>query len=609
LCVDRFNDEIVRIEGGIVLMRRGILAALVVFTAAVALLPTAQPTAAQSVPPTYPPYQVNYFPETQHSAVNWFWETWKNTPNALFVYGYPISQQFVEESPTNPGQFYRVQYFERAVLEEHPENFGQQGNRFYVLGRLMGSLLARGRENEPPFQPVADPGDGTYDPNTRHTLTNSPAPFRSFWLENGGLEVFGRPLSEQFQEVNQADGQTYWVQYFERQRMEWQPNDPNPAFRIKLGLLGTEYAQRIDSSAFDNRTPDEALPAQFIYGFNAHLYGQGTPWQDRNRALTLTKNAKFNWIRQQVAWEDLQSAPGTDCYRICWGELDAIVDDANAQEVNLLISVVRSPGWATANGGEGMPSRENFGEFANFMGQMAARYRGRVPAYQVWNEQNLAVENAGQVADANYYVDMLVAAYDAIKANDPGAIVVSGPPTSTNTERSDIATGDLDYYRTMFQNPNFRTHVDVIGAHPGGQLNPPDTKWPENPGPGPNWRDSGEFYFRRLEDVRQVMVENGLADRQIWVTEFGWATQNNTPGYEYGNSISQEQQAQYIVRAFEKGRREYAPWIGAMFLWNLNFAVPWQAQGNELHEQASFGVLNGDWSPRPSYLAIQQMRR
>jgi hypothetical protein len=568
-----------------------------------------QADAQRNVTPTYPPYKVNYFPETGFSAVNWFWETWKNTPNALFVLGYPISQPFVEESFTNPGEYYRVQYFERAVLEEHPENFGQSGNQYYILGRLMGAKLAEGRGNEPGFQRVGDPGDGTYDSASGHTLRNSPAPFRNFWLNNGGLAVFGRPLSEQFQEVNAADGQTYWVQYFERQRMEWHPNEPNAQYRIQLGLLGNEYRDKEhrDLSSFRSRSADRALPQNFIYGFNAQLYGQGTNWQDRNRVLTLANNANMPWIRQQVAWKDLQSAPGTECYRICWQELDDIVADSNAAGVKLLISVVRAPSWATPDGQNGMPSVANYGEFANFMGQMAARYKGRVQAYEIWNEQNLAVENAGQVADPNNYVAMLVAAYNAIKAQDAAAVVVSGSPSSTATDRSDIAVNDITYYRQMFANPQFRSHVDVIGAHPGGQHNPPDTMWPDNPGPGPGWQNSREFYFRRLEDVRQAMVDAGLSDRQMWVTEFGWATANNTPGYEYGNNVSQQQQAQYLVRAIEIGRRQYTPWVGAMFVWNLNFAIPWQAEGNAMHEQAAFGVLNPDWSPRPAYLEIQKI--
>jgi len=42
-----------------------------------------------------------------------------------------------------------------------------------------------------------------------------------------------------------------------------------------------------------------------------------------------------------------------------------------------------------------------------------------------------------------------------------------------------------------------------------------------------------------------------------------------------------------------------------MFLWNMNFAVLWGQQGNPEHEQASFGILNPDYSPRPAFLALQ----
>lgn len=569
----------------------------------------AQATDPENVPATFPPPQANYFSETGHAAVNYYLETWQNTPNALFVLGFPISRPFIEESFTNPGQYYRVQYFERAVLEEHPANYGRDGNRFYVLGRLLGRQLAQGRENEAPFQAVANPGDGTWIEATGHTLRNSPAPFRRFWEQNGALDVFGYPISEQFQEVNQADGQTYWVQYFERQRMEWHPDQPDPRYQVLLGLLGNEAreARHGRNPAFNGGQPADSLPAQFIYGYNVHLYGQGehtTPvnWQDRERVLTLAKNSQIYWVRQQIAWEDIQDQSG----EIKWGELDYVINATHNAGINMLLSVVRAPSWATPDGRNGMPAREHFSTFANFMGAVATRYKGKVQAYQVWNEANLAVENGGRVANADYYVDLLAVTYDAIKAVDPSAIIVSASPSSTETNDPNVAVSDVAFVRQMLNNPNFR--ADVIGAHPGGQLNPPDTMWPENPGPGPGWQNSREFYFRRIQDIRQAMVEAGYADRQIWLTEFGWATSNNTPGYEYGNYNTPDEQAQYIIRAFDIGRNEWAPWMGAMFLWNLNFAVPWkQLEGNELHEQASFGILNGDWSPRPAWHAIQAM--
>ncbi|HEU5102844.1 MAG TPA: cellulase family glycosylhydrolase [Roseiflexaceae bacterium] len=590
-----------------IILSLAILSGLVVWP----LSGSAAPRSPGEVPDTLPPFTSQYFQETQHAAMNSFATFWRRTPNALFVLGYPISQPFIEESFTNPGEYYRVQYFERAVLEEHPENAGSQ---YYILGRLMGNQIIKGREAQAPFQPVGDPGDGTFDDATGHTLRDGPAPFRSFWLNNGGLEVFGRPKSEQFQEVNQADGNTYWVQYFERQRMEWHPNEPDPQYQILLGLLGNEYrdAHHTGEAAFGPISPDQvpAPPSSpppstsgFIYGYNALLYNQGSPWQDRQRVLRLSKESGVYWIRQQVRWMDLHDRSGT----IYWGELDSIANDASAAGVKLLISVVAAPSWATPDGRNGLPSREHFSDFNYFMGEMAARYRGKIQAYEIWNEQNLAHENGGRVANANFYMDMLVGASQAIRANDPSAIIVSGAPSSTETNRSDIAISDITFTRQMFADPRFRSSVDVVGVHPGGQSNPPDTMWPDNPGPGPGWTTSREFYFRRVEDIRAGMVDAGLGDMKIWITEFGWATRNNTPGYGFGNNISYQEQADWIVRAFQMGRQDYSPWVGAMFLWQLNYAVPWKYEGNELHEQASYGVINGDWSPRPSYAAIQAM--
>jgi len=71
-----------------------------------------------------------------------------------------------------------------------------------------------------------------------------------------------------------------------------------------------------------------------------------------------------------------------------------------------------------------------------------------------------------------------------------------------------------------------------------------------------------------------------------------------------------QQQADYVADAIKRVYDEYryddgSTWVGAMFLWNLNFAVLWGGQGNPDHEQASFGILNPDWSPRPSFDAVQ----
>ncbi|MBA3944262.1 MAG: cellulase family glycosylhydrolase [Herpetosiphonaceae bacterium] len=567
------------------------------------------PSRSQASPP---PPQAQYFKETGHSAQNWYWQFWKNTPDALRVLGYPISEPFVEESFTEPGKFYRVQYYERAVLEEHPENFGKDNNKFYILGRLLGNELIKNRLGEAPFQSVpsiSDTANQRYFSETGHTLRNdaTKGPFLSFWNKYGGLPVFGFPKSELFQEKNPDTGETYWVQYFERNRFEFHPSE-KADFQVLLGRLGAQYQvdnpTTVDKRPFNYRQPSDSLPEAFVYGANIAGF-----YTDHDRVMTLVNNAfKANnysggpaWIRQQVPWKDTETAD----HRLVPGDLDAIVDSAHAAGVNVFLSVVAAPSWATSDGKNGMPSPNHFGDFASFLSRLAQRYQGKVQAFEIWNEQNYAVENGGNVKPASYYVDMLGAAYDALKAVDQNIIVVAGAPTPTATNRVDIAVDDLAYFDQMFSNQKFWDKSDVVGAHFSGTLNPPDAYAPNGPGPG--WQGNSEFYFTRAEELHQHMISSGHGDRQVWLTEFGWATKNVTPGYEYGQYNSLDQQAQYVKRALLRGRFDYAPWIGGMFVWNLNFSVT-AGQSFDLQDQSSgFSILNADWSPRPAYSAIQNM--
>ena len=52
--------------------------------------------------------------------------------------------------------------------------------------------------------------------------------------------VMGYPISEPFDEVNLADGRSYKVQYFERNRFEHHPENAGTPYEVLLGLLGSE---------------------------------------------------------------------------------------------------------------------------------------------------------------------------------------------------------------------------------------------------------------------------------------------------------------------------------------------------------------------------------
>jgi hypothetical protein len=93
------------------------------------------------------------------------------------------------------------------------------------------------------FDPVGPPSgtpDLAYFTEVQHTLRG---PFLRYWQSHGGLPIFGFPLSEEFEEVNAANGQTYLVQYFERNRFEYHPEFAGTPNEVLLGLLGVERTQ------------------------------------------------------------------------------------------------------------------------------------------------------------------------------------------------------------------------------------------------------------------------------------------------------------------------------------------------------------------------------
>ena len=122
--------------------------------------------------------------------------------------------------------------------------------------------------------------------------------------------------------------------------------------------------------------------------------------------------------------------------------------DADARGLAVLLTVTGAPAWAE---GPGRPSSADPGtwkpspsDLADFMRAVAARYSGgfdpdgsgpapplpAVEALQVWNEPNLSgqltPQYEGQTAiSPGHYREMLNAAYSAVKAVDPGMLVVT----------------------------------------------------------------------------------------------------------------------------------------------------------------------------------------
>lgn len=173
-----------------------------------------------------------FFPETGHNLCGAFLDYWQRN-GGLAIFGYPLTEEFPERSKQD-GKSYTVQYFERNRFEFHPELVGTP---YAVLLGLLGNDLTANRRAEEPFVAVGPAQGRDFFPETGHTLGGS---FRSYWQRNGGLAIFGYPTSEEFQEYNPADGRIYTVQYFERNRFEYHPENAGTPYEVLLGLLGNQ---------------------------------------------------------------------------------------------------------------------------------------------------------------------------------------------------------------------------------------------------------------------------------------------------------------------------------------------------------------------------------
>jgi hypothetical protein len=186
-------------------------------------------------------------PPGDHAISSRFAAYWQ-AHGGLAQYGYPLSDEFPEVSDLD-GKTYTVQYFERAIFEQHPEN----APPYHVLLAQLGTLRYHNRYPQGAPGQQANHDQAQYFPETGHTVGGA---FRRYWVEHGGLSQQGYPISEEFTEVSDLDGRAYTVQYFERAVFEWHPEYAGTPAEVLLAQLGTyRYQVRYGSGGGTGAPP------------------------------------------------------------------------------------------------------------------------------------------------------------------------------------------------------------------------------------------------------------------------------------------------------------------------------------------------------------------
>ena len=165
-----------------------------------------------------------YFPETGHWVTDDFLVKYESIPNPTLLYGAPITEAFEGTLGTKGTKGTKVQYFEKVRFELDPTlpsniqvKLSPLGEYIYEEGRKLGMTSI-----SPACRFFAETGQSIC------------FAFLEFFEANGGINQFGYPISG----FEDHDGRI--VQYFQKARFEWHPENP-PGQWVTVGNLGLRY--------------------------------------------------------------------------------------------------------------------------------------------------------------------------------------------------------------------------------------------------------------------------------------------------------------------------------------------------------------------------------
>lgn len=387
------------------------------------------------------------------------------------------------------------------------------------------------------------------------------------------------------------------------------------------GEVGVETA--VPTQPSSTATPPPTLASPAIYLNNTPVAPTRQPWQHfqspaygvhlsqwwhldaLERDLQLTQQMGFGWVKQTFPWRNIEL--DQDSYD--WFRPDSIVETVTEKYgLNLLVRIDSHPLWSVE---PYLPPEQitnnqppyHYQDFGAFCFALAERYRGRIGAYQVWNEPNLSREWGEVAPNPAEYTELLRLCYEGIKRADPDAIVISAGLAPTETPLP-TAMPDHDYLQGMYD-AGAASYFDVLGLHAPGYKAPPTLSPEEAADPDGPWGGHRFNAFRHVEDMRAIMVANGDANKQVAILEMGWILEQDIhPDYAWFG-VTEQQQADYLVGAYRYARENWTPWIGLMTTLYMADA-DWTP---EVHEQYWWSIVLPDGTPRLAYEALSAMEK
>lgn len=231
-----------------------------------------------------------------------------------------------------------------------------------------------------------------------------------------------------------------------------------------------------------------------------------------NWEQNLALSAHIGWTRMDIPWDRINPSNGAWDFSVT----DSEVNYAISQGQQILGILHDPPQWVGGGTNANIPPITTT-EWSEYVRRVAQRYRGKIAAYEIWNEPDDPTTNkygigwGRNIEEPPLYVDFVHTAAVQIRAQAPGTLVVAPVFTSGNT-----ASGVDNRKRRILQQIQAAVYpdglgyssIDVVSVH----NNANDTESSKTMG----WR----LNYQNLAYVWNHCPS--LKTAPIWVTEYGW---------------------------------------------------------------------------------------
>jgi glycosyl hydrolase family 39 (putative alpha-L-iduronidase) len=310
-------------------------------------------------------------------------------------------------------------------------------------------------------------------------------------------------------------------------------------------------------------------------------YFDGTSPPSRlQRHFAVARQVGVKYLRCAFSWDAIEKKQG----QYDWRFWDHLVDLAEQNGIRLLPYVAYTPEWAAR-------APENFWKqpprdpqlYGDFMYTIAARYRGRILSWEIWNEPD---NKDFWLGNADEFASLAELAARRIREANSAALLVLGG----------MAYGPGEFFQHLMSQYHIDRYVDVIAMH----------AYPES------WmNERAETVFLKWVPAMQQLIETDHSGDALWVNEMGYADyrlrRNQASiygtsvfyGYEHTRKYEAAMLFKFEIMALASGQVALTGWYRID-----DFAPGKEKLGNDLVNY-HLGLVDTAGHPKPDLFALR----